>query len=406
MAQLLLENARVILEGGVQRGGVLVREGRIAQVFTHDKTPSGLSAQESIDLQGAYLAPGLIDIHIHGSVGVDVQATDAGGLDKLSKYLLAEGVTGYFATLVPTDERGYREALAAINSYVERQDKAYRSSNPQHGARILGIHFEGPFVSETRCGALRRQHFRTYDGDARSIELFTGGPRDGRPSGVPRLMTLAPETRGGLDLTRELSRASVRAFIGHSQADLETLDLAADAGSRHITHFPNALDPLHHRTPGVVAWGLLREDVTLDCIADFHHVHPLVLRLMYQSKGADRMALISDAIMPAGLGDGEFSVWGEKVTVRDGRTGLARQPGESTIAGSVITMREALKNIIDVGAPIQEAVRMASLVPARVAGIDSVHGSIEEGKRADLIAFGDDFAVRLATIEGVLALCK
>src|SRR6185295_6628605 len=112
MAQLLLYNARVILKGAVQRGGVLVRDDRIAQVFTDERTPTGLSDSESIDLQNSYLAPGLIDIHIHGSVGVDVQATDADGLDKLSAFLLAEGVTGYFATFVPTDERGYREALA------------------------------------------------------------------------------------------------------------------------------------------------------------------------------------------------------------------------------------------------------------------------------------------------------
>jgi N-acetylglucosamine-6-phosphate deacetylase len=191
-------------------------------------------------------------------------------------------------------------------------------------------------------------------------------------------------------------------FIGHSQADPATLDLAFEAGARHITHFPNALDPLHHRKPGAVAWGLLRDDVTLDCIADFHHVHPLMLRLIYQSKSADRMALISDAIMPAGLGDGEFSVWGEGITVRDGRTALARQPGESTIAGSVITMRQAVKNVVDLGVPVHEAVRMASLVPARIAGIESELGSIKEGKRAELIAFDDEFAVRSAVIGGSL----
>lgn len=401
MAQLILHNARVILEGGVQHGGVLVRDGRIALVFPNEQTPAGLGASESIDLDGAYLAPGLIDIHIHGSAGVDLQAADADGLAKLSQFLLAEGVTGYFATLVPTDERGYQETLATISFYINQQDEAHGNNKSQLGARILGIHFEGPFVSENRCGALHRELFRTYDGDARSIELFTGAPRDAGPSSVPRLMTLAPETRGGLDLTRELTRNGVRAFIGHSQADPETLDLAAEAGARHITHFPNALDPLHHRKPGAVAWGLVRRDVTLDCIADFHHVHPLMLRLIYESKSADRMALISDAIMPAGLGDGEFSVWGEKITVRNGRTSLARQPREATIAGSVITMRQALKNIVDLGVPIHEAVRMASLVPARAAGIESGHGSIKEGKRADLFAFDDDFDVRLATIGGV-----
>ncbi|MEK6323838.1 MAG: N-acetylglucosamine-6-phosphate deacetylase [Acidobacteriota bacterium] len=400
MNQLLLHNARVVREQGIQKGGVLVRDGHMALVFTEDKTPTGLSTRESIDLDGAYLAPGLIDIHIHGSAGVDVQATDAHGLGKLSNFLLSEGVTGYFATLVPTDERGYHESLATISSYIE-QDQAHSNNSPPRGARILGIHFEGPFVSENRCGALHREYFKTYDGDARSIELFTGAHRGLGPSSVPRLMTLAPETPGGLDLARELTRNGVRAFIGHSQAEPVILDLAAEAGARHITHFPNALDPLHHRKPGAVAWGLVRNDVTLDCIADSHHVDPLMLRLIYESKSADRMALISDAIMPAGLGDGEFSVWGEKITVRNGRTALARQPGEATIAGSVITMRQALNNIVDLGVPIHEAVLMASLVPARAAGLESERGSIIAGKRADLIAFDDDFAVRLSIIEGV-----
>src|SRR5438309_1783728 len=297
MALLLLHNARVILEAGIQIGGVLVREGRIVLVFARDKTPTGLSARESIDLGGAYLAPGLIDIHIHGSAGVDVQATDAEGLRKLSEFLISEGVTGYFATLVPTNDRGYSEALATIKSYVERQDEQITANKAHRGARILGVHFEGPFVNEHRCGALRSRYFRTYDGDPRTIESFAG-----RQSGIARLMTLAPETEHGLDLIRALSTTSVRAFVGHSQADPKTLDAAAEAGGGHITHFPNALDPLHHRKPGAAAWGLIQRDVTLDCIADLLHVDPLMLRLIFQSKGADRMALISDAIMPAGLG--------------------------------------------------------------------------------------------------------
>ncbi len=399
---LLLHNARLVLEGGVQNGGVLVRDGRIALMFADDQTPTGLSANESIDLDGAYLSPGLIDIHIHGAAGVDVQATDAGGLAKLSGFLLGEGVTGFFATLVPTDERSYQQGLATIGSYIEQQGLAHRNNNAQGGARILGVHFEGPFVSEHRCGALRPEYFRAYDGDARSIELFTGAQPADAPNSLRRLMTLAPETQGGLDLTSDLRRMGVRAFIGHSQADPETLDLAVQAGARHITHFPNALDPLHHRKPGAAAWGLLRNEVTLDCIADFHHVHPLMLRLIYESKGADRMALISDAIMPAGLGDGEFAVWGEKITVRDGRTALARKPDEATLAGSVITMRQALKNMYHLGVPIHEAVRMASLVPARAAGIESDYGSIKEGNRADLIAFDDDFAIRLSVMENLL----
>lgn len=402
MQQVLLFNARVILANEIRLGGVFVRDGRIAQIFAADQKPAGLSAKETVDLDGAYLSPGLIDIHIHGSAGIDVQAAGEPDLKKLSEFLLSEGVIGYFATFVPTDERGYRDAIASIGSYDRKEDDGSRANR---GARILGIHFEGPFVSEHRCGALQTEHFRSYDGDPRSIEVFTSNPPNTQAS-LPRLMTLAPEIHGGLDLTRELARHGVRVFIGHSQADPDVLHQASRAGARHITHFPNALQPLHHRQPGAVAWGLVQNDVTLDCIADFHHVHPLMLRLMYQSKGADGMALISDAIMPAGLGDGEFSVWGEKITVRSGRTSLARKAGTDTIAGSVITLREALKNIIGLGVQMHEAVRMATLIPARVAGIDSDYGSIEEGKRADLIVFDDDLTVRFAAVQGRLSDAK
>jgi N-acetylglucosamine-6-phosphate deacetylase len=401
MQQVLLFNARVIREARVEHGGVLVRDGRIAQIFGSAQKPAGLSANEMMDLDGAYLAPGLIDVHIHGSAGVDVQAADESDLAKLSEFLFSEGVTGYFPTLVPTDERGYRAAIASIGSYLEKQDNATNATGANRGARILGIHFEGPFVNAHRCGALQSEHFRSYDGDPRSIEVFTSDPPNSQTS-IPLMMTLAPELRGGLDLTRELTNRGIRVFIGHSQADPDVLHQAARAGARHITHFPNALEGLHHRKPGAVAWGLVRNDITIDCIADFHHVHPLMLRLMYQSKSADGMALISDAIMPAGLGDGEFAVWGEKITVRNGRTSLTREAGKDTIAGSVITMREALKNIIGLGVPIHEAVRMATLVPARVAGIDSDYGSIEEGKRADLIVFDDDLTVRFAAVQGKL----
>ena len=390
MVPLVLHNARVVLDSGVQPGGVLVRDQKISQVFSRDQVPTGFGARESIDLGGAFLAPGLIDIHIHGSTGVDVQATDPLGLAKLSAFLLAEGVTSYFATFVPTDRQSYSEAVAAVDSYAEHQESV-------DGARVLGIHFEGPFVSERKCGALRREHFSNYNGDARSLELFLNGkPR------TRRLMTVAPEVDGGLDLIRELTRHGAKVFIGHSQADPETLDSAFEAGARHITHFPNALDALHHRKPGAVGWGLVRDDVTLDCIADLHHVHPIVLRLIHQTKSPDKMALISDAIMPTGLGDGEFSVWGEAIAVRGGRTSLARHPGEDTIAGSVITMRQAVKNVVDLGVPIHEAIRMASLVPARAAGIDLEVGSIKEGKRADLIAFDDDLQVKLSIVMGTL----
>lgn len=385
MTELVLHNARVVLPDRIVRGGVVVRSGLIASVFDEDEKPSGI---ESIDLGQLFLAPGLIDIHIHGSAGVDVQNADQPSLDLLSEFLLAEGVTSYFATFVPTDDDRYRRATDSVARFMTDEEKR------EPRARIAGIHFEGPFVSLKRCGALQTRHFRIYDGDPRSLGLFTLADR------FPTLMTLAPEVEGGLDLVRELTSRGVRVFIGHTQADLETLDKVFEAGAHHITHFPNALDPLHHRNPGAVGWGLLREGVTMDCIADFHHVHPMMLKLMHKSKGGCALSLISDAIQPAGLGDGEYLVWGDRISIVNGRTALVEGPAQGAIAGSVITMREALKNFALLGVPLNEAVSMATLAPARAAGIGDECGSIERGKRADLIAFDEDFSIRLSVVGG------
>jgi N-acetylglucosamine-6-phosphate deacetylase len=204
-------------------------------------------------------------------------------------------------------------------------------------------------------------------------------------------MTIAPEVDGAIDLIRELTGRGVRCFIGHSTADPGTLDRAADAGARHITHFPNALEPLHHRNPGAVAWGMVRRDITMDCIADLEHIDPLMLRLIYQAKGASGMSLISDAIKPAGLGDGVYEVWGDRIAVTNGRTWLADDQAipldRRTIAGSVVTLDQCVRNMIGLGVPLNEAVQMVTLRPARAAGVDREYGSIEIGKRADLILF-------------------
>ena len=216
-------------------------------------------------------------------------------------------------------------------------------------------------------------------------------------------MTLAPEIDGGIALVEELTRHQVQAFIGHTTAPTETLDRGVAAGARHITHFPNALEPLHHRKPGIVAWGLLHPEVTLDCIADFQHVHPLMLRLMHQNKTAERLALISDAIMATGLGDGEYTVWGDRIAVRNGITALMDGPAKGTIAGSVITMREAVKNFASLAIPLPDLMRMAATVPARAIGLGREYGGIEEGQRAELITFNEDFALQLAVVSGKVA---
>lgn len=387
-----MQNARTVLRRGIEHGGVLIRDGRIVQVFQHADTPAGFSLAETIDLGGAYLAPGLIDIHVHGSAGIDFMETDDSGLDRLAEFLLSHGVTSCLATFVPAGDDAYRGALSLIDERIARQSNAKIT-----GARILGIHFEGPFVSHQRAGALKANYFREYDGDERSIALFSSGRRR------LNVTTVAPEINGGAKLIASLIGSGFRVFIGHSRAGLAELDGALAAGARHITHFPNALAPLHHREPGAIGWGLVRDEVTFDCIADLHHVHPLMLELMHRTKGADRMALISDAVAPAGLGDGEYEVWGLKISVRGGLSTLDQDGSAQTIAGSVVTLLQAVKNMAGLGVPVYEAISMASRVPASVVGIAGELGSIEVEKRADLIALNDDLQPELAICGGVVA---
>jgi N-acetylglucosamine-6-phosphate deacetylase len=399
MTELLLHNGRLVLETGIARGGVLIRDGRIASVFGEGQKPTGLSAEISIDLKGAPLTAGMIDIHIHGSAGVDVQSTDVDELARLAAFLLANGITGFLATFVPADDAEYRRAIETIARYLalEKSDQPNRDFPVR--ARLLGIHFEGPFVNHQRCGALKTQFFRTFNGDPETAGLFDGTGDDLDRFGIARFMTLAPEVEGGIALIRHLTSRGTRVSIGHSQAATEVLDQALAAGARHITHFPNALDPLHHRRPGAMGWGLVNREVTLDCIADFHHVDPLMLRLIYQSKGADRLALISDAIAPAGLGDGDYTVWGEAISVRNGRTSLTASEA-GTIAGSVISMREALANMISLGVVLEDAIKMSTLIPAQAAGVSADYGSIAVGKHADLVAWSDDLNPIIRIVSG------
>jgi N-acetylglucosamine-6-phosphate deacetylase len=204
-----------------------------------------------------------------------------------------------------------------------------------------------------------------------------------------------------VELVTELQRRGWIVSIGHTRAAVAVLDQALQAGARHMTHFMNAMPPLHHRSPGPVGWGLTRDEVTCDVIADGVHVDASVLKLILRSKSAERVSLISDAIAATGLGDGEYQIWGEKIKVEKGRTQNAR----GHIAGSVITMLDAVRMMRSLGFSEPEVARMASLNPARLLGIDAACGSIEEEKRADLVALDRAGKVRLTLVGGCSASC-
>jgi len=343
-----------------------------------------------MDLAGLSLYPGFIDVHIHGAVGVDTTNATAADLLRVSEFLTTRGVTGWLPTLVPAADADYSRAIDAIAAAMKTQRAA---DGPSHGARLLGVHYEGPFVNSSQCGALHTEFFKSFSGAADLDDLPTIDDQR-----AVHLITLAPEVDGGVELIAELRRRGWIVALGHTRADVVRLDQAFAAGARHLTHFMNAMAPLHHRAPGPVGWGLMRDDVTCDIVADGVHLDRDTLRLLLKLKGADRLSLISDAIAAAGMGDGAYEIWGETITVKDGRTSNAR----GTIAGSVITIADAARMMLSVGAFEMELARMGATNPARLLGIDQDCGSIEAGKRGDLVALDSDGNVALTVIDGAV----
>ena len=414
---VLLRNARIVLpERTSESASVLIEDGRIARIFDSSSDES-VKADSLMDLSGLRLFPGFIDVHIHGAVGVDAMEAGADDLCRVSEFLASAGVTAWLPTLVPARQAQYESAVRAISDLMDQQDwergrpgrttsapdlpskdrNSLNANELQAGrlrSQFFGVHYEGPFVNSGQCGALHREHFRTF----KNVTDVDALPTINHESAI-HMMTLAPEIDGGIDLIKELKKRNWIVSIGHTRATTDILDQALAAGARHMTHFMNAMTPLHHRAPGPVGWGLLHDEITCDVIADGVHIDPAILKLIVRNKSPERISLISDAIAAAGLGDGVYEIWGEKISVNHGRTKNAR----GSIAGSVITMLDAVRLMLSLGIAESDVARMASLNPARLLGIDQDFGSIEEGKRADLVALDEETNVRLTIVGGKIA---
>jgi N-acetylglucosamine-6-phosphate deacetylase len=361
---------------------LLIRDGRIAALRDSRSASDGI---DEIDLSGCTLVPGFIDVHIHGAVGVDTMETDAAGLNRISEWIATQGVTAWLPTLVPAPDADYTRAIAAI-------EEAMKSTT---GARILGVHYEGPFVNSAQCGALRQQYFRVFvDND--SLDSL---PRLANPAAV-HMMTIAPEIEGGIELVEQLRRRDWIVSIGHTRAEFELLDKALAAGAQHMTHFMNAMAPFRQRAPGPIGWGLLRDEVTCDVIADGIHLDRHALQLILKSKGAERLVLISDAIAAAGLGDGDYQIWSESISVTHGRTRNSR----GNISGSVISLLDAVHTMQSLDVSEVNLALISSTNPAKLLGIEGECGSIAAGKRADLVALSAANKVVMVMVNGEVLL--
>jgi len=380
--QTLLQNARVVLADRIaDNANVRISDGLISEI-----TGGHLDLDRVIDLEGASLFPGFIDVHIHGAVGIDTLEANRSDVASVSKFLASQGVTGWLPTFVPAPVEQYRNSIREIEQLLVEGEHSIA------GARVLGVHYEGPFVNSNQCGALHTDYFRTYKSEADLNDLPV---LEGRKA--VHMTTVAPEIDGGVELIRELVRRRWIVSIGHTRATVELLDKALEAGAHHMTHFMNAMAPFHHRAPGPIAWGLANDQVGFDMIADGIHLDPFMLQLLVKLKGAEGISLISDAIAAAGKGDGEYQIWGENISVKDGRTSNKH----GSIAGSVISMLDAVKMMRKLKVSDVEIARMASLNPARLLGLDAHYGSIEVGKVADLVALDSEGTVTLTLVGGV-----
>lgn len=377
----------VMPQAVIENGVVLCEEGRIrfAGPASEAKPETG---SQVIDATGCTVMPGFIDTHFHGSSGDDVMANGVEGIRRISRALLKFGTTGYLATTIAAR---HSELMQSVEDVVaaETADK----QTPE-AAALLGLHIEGPYINLKFKGAQPVEGIRDPNFDE-CRELLAAA--DGRI----KIMTMAPELPGGLELIRFLKANGVEASLGHSDADYDTVLAAIDAGATRATHLYNAMSGVHHRKPGLASACLNEPGIQAELICDGVHVHPRMAQLAWRAKGKDGITLITDATAAQGVGDGIFTLGGFQIEVRGP---LCTLLDGVTIAGSVLTMNRAIGNAMDfTGMSLLDAAHTSSFAPARLCGVADRKGSIEVGKDADLAILHPDFSVSHTIRAGVVA---
>lgn len=364
---LLLHGATAVDERGERPGAWVLLRGDVIEATGTGRAPD---ADETVDLDGAIIAPGFVDLHGHGAGG---HSYDDGGAELAAALAVhrAHGTTRSVVSIVTNPLAELRERLAEIAALVQ--------SDPL----VLGSHLEGPFLAPARRGAHNPEFLRAPD-QATLEELLAAA------AGSMRQVTLAPELPGGMEAVRQLAAAGVAVAVGHTEADLDTTRAAFDAGARILTHAFNAMPGIHHRDPGPVVAALDDPRVTLELVLDGHHVHPDVAEVMF-SAAPGRIALVTDSMAAAAAADGDYRLGSLNVSVRDG---LAVLSGTSTIAGSTLTQDAALRIAVDrVGLSRADAVGALTAVPARALGLGDRLGLLEAGYAADVVVLDETLHV-------------
>lgn len=370
-----IKNAKIILKDRIVEGKALAYSDKIEAITCECAIPEGA---EVIDAKGAYVAPGFIDIHIHGYLGEDASDGSAEGIRKMAEGIAKNGVTSWLPTTMTVSKAELEKAFEVISSLMEE-------SKTWNGATILGVNAEGPYINPKKKGAQAEEHI--LKPEASFFKKYAS---------LIKIATLAPETDENMSCIRELARdTDILLSMGHTDATYEQAIKAIQNGVKHVTHLFNAQTALQHRNPGVVG-AALSTDVTAELICDTFHIHKGLFSLVAAAKG-DKLVLITDCTRGGGMPDGEYTLGGQKIYVK----GIECKLEDGTIAGSVLKMNDAVYNVLNnTTLSVPQVVAAASLAPAKAIGVDKTKGSIEVGKDADLIIADENFRIKKTIIGG------
>ena len=353
------------------QGDIEIEDGKILRV---GKDLPRKEEDLAVDCAGSYtVVPGFVDVHIHGCAGADTCDATREALEAMAAFLLAHGVTSFCPTTMTTSRETIQAALLAAKDMMDHPMEG--------GARVVGVNMEGPFIAKERKGAQKEEDILPPD-----FPLFQRFYEES--GGIVRLVDVAPEQPGGLDFVEKASQLCT-VSIAHTTADYDQAKAAFDKGVTHATHLFNAMSGLHHRKPGVVGAVFDDSRVRGELICDGFHIHPAVLRAAFRLLG-DRALIVSDSMRANGMPEGEaFDLGGQMVTVHQGKALLP----DGTIAGSVTNLHQEIKNLVSFGVPFEQAVKAATLLPARAIGLNGEIGSIAPGKRADLVVLDENLDI-------------
>lgn len=362
----------------VNNGTIVIEDGIISEIGKSSDVaiPDG---SEILDVSGNIVTPGFVDLLVHGGAGIGFADENPEACKTVSDYFLSHGSTTLLASLFAKPRQMLLDDLTRVANFIK--------NNPD--SNVFGIHMEGPYLNKELKGAMNENYL--WQPSVESWEAIWEAS-----NGLIKIMTIAPELPGAIEVMRAAAKKGVVLSIGHSMANYAEIEVAIDNGAAHVTHIFNAMRPFHHRNPGVILGSLLRNELKIELIADTLHVHPAVMELLLKLKGSNGIILITDSIRAGGMHEGEYEFADQKVYMKNQRAYLE----DGTLAGSTLTLNIAIKNMVETAnAKLTEAVRMASLNGAKVLNIDHRKGILAAGKEADIVIMNEQYRVE-KTIKG------